>query len=113
MNTENLYLAALLCTNGGGVLRRVVVSLANGRRTAVFELECAAGDELAGSFYDGSAIVNLADYRNHLEQLKDELFRALRGSGSLMKTKTKSKTERRSCDATHRPRRAGGAEARR
>ena len=116
MNTENLYLAALACTNGGGVLRRVMVSAANGRKTAVFELECPGADDLVTSFYDGTAVVNLADYRNHLEELKDELFRALRSGGlrsGQSKTKTETKNPRRSCDATHRTRRAGGAQARR
>jgi len=75
--TENLYLAAFARTSGAA-LRRVVVSRTNGRDTAVFELDCQWAEKLLDEYDAGTAIVNLADYRRHLEELKDELFGALR-----------------------------------
>ena len=75
--TESLYLGAYALTNGAE-LKRVVVSRTNGRRTAVFELDCAWSDKLADEYYTGAAVVNLAAYRENLERLKDRLFEALR-----------------------------------
>ena len=75
--TENLYLAAFARTNGA-TPKRLTVSHANGRDTAVFELECPWADRLSTEYYNGTAVVNLAEYREHLEKLKDELFDALR-----------------------------------
>ena len=75
--TENLYLAAYQVSEGAE-LRTVQVSRANGRSTAVFELEGPAVQRVAEAFWAGTAVVNLAEYRRHLETLKDELFGALR-----------------------------------
>ena len=75
ISTENLYLAAFARTNGA-TLKRVILSRSNGRDTAVFELECPWADRLSTEYYNGTAVVNLAEYREHLEKLKDELFDA-------------------------------------
>jgi hypothetical protein len=75
--TENLYLGAFALTEGAE-LKRVVLSRSNGRTTAVFELDGAEVDKLAAAYYSGSAVVNLAHFREKLEGLKDRLFEALR-----------------------------------
>jgi hypothetical protein len=90
--TENLYLAAYeVCE--GAALKGVQVSRANGRSTVVFALEGPAVQRIADAFWAGTAVVNLADYRRHLEGLKGELFAAMK----------KTETERR--DRDERPRR--------
>ena len=76
--TENLYLGAYAMTNGAR-LHRVIVSRTDGRTTALFELDCVWSQKLVDEYYAGTATVNLAEYRHHLEALKDELFGALRG----------------------------------
>lgn len=86
--TENLYLGAYALTNGAE-LKGVAVSRANGRRTAVFELDCPWIQKLADEYLAGAAVVNLAEYRQHLEGLKDELF------GALRQIEMESETERR------------------
>lgn len=96
MVTESLYLGAYALSRGAS-LKRVVVSRANGRTQAAFELEAKDADELAADFYGRRAVVNLADFREQLEGLKDELFRAIRQS--------EIETERRS-DDENRPGRA-------
>lgn len=80
--SENLYLAAYALTHGAK-LKRISVSRSNGRRTAVFELDSPWVQKLSDEFYAGTAVVNLSEYRNHLEELKDQLFAALK------KTETK------------------------
>ena len=85
VTTENLYLGAYALTHGAR-LTGITVSRSNGRRTAVFELECDWVHRLADEYYSGAATVNLAEYRRHLEELKDELFTTLR----------RNETERRS-----------------
>jgi hypothetical protein len=100
--TENLYLGAYALTNGASLVR-VVVSRSNGRRTAVFELDGPQVDELAEAYWAGTAEVNLARYREHLERLKDQLFGALR--------RNENETERRKTDDPHRQGRARGAQA--
>ena len=80
-STENLYLGAYLLSEGAE-LRRVSVSRANGRTTALFELEGEAVERASELFFSRRAIVNLAQYRRHLEALKDELFDALRGGST-------------------------------
>jgi hypothetical protein len=75
--TENLYLGAYALSQGAA-LKAVVVSRSNGRTTAVFELDGPAVDQAAEDYYASRAVVNLADYREHLEALKDRLFGALR-----------------------------------
>ena len=73
--SENLYLAAYALTHGAR-LKRISVSRSNGRKTAVFELDSPWVQKLSDEFYTGTAVVNLAEYRNHLEELKDQLFAA-------------------------------------
>ena len=102
LTTENLYLGAWTLSQGAS-LKGVVVSRSNGRTTAVFELDSPVSDRLAGEYYQGTAVVNLAQYREHLEALKDELFGALR--------RTETKTERRTSDGDHRQGRARGHQA--
>ena len=75
--TENLHLSAYALANGAK-LKAVSVSRTNGRRTVVFELESAYIHKLADEFYQSAAVVNLADYRRCVEELKDQLFGALR-----------------------------------
>lgn len=75
--TENLYLGAFVLLNGAE-LKRVRVSRVNGRTTAVFEIDGACVQRLSDEYLSGTAVVNLADYRKHLEGLKDELFAALK-----------------------------------
>jgi len=75
--TENLHLSAYALANGAR-LKAVSVSRTNGRRTVIFELEAAYMHRLADEYYGQAAIVNLADYRRCVEELKDELFGALR-----------------------------------
>lgn len=82
--SENLYLAAYALTHGAR-LKRISVSRSNGRKTAVFEIDSPSADKLSAEFYSGDAVVNLAEYRNHLEELKDQLFAALK------KTETETK----------------------
>jgi hypothetical protein len=74
--TENVYLGALALVNEA-TLTRVTVSRSNGRRTAVFEFDGPELEHVADGFYKGSAVVNLAAYREKLERLKDRLFAAL------------------------------------
>jgi len=99
--TENLYLGAYALTHGAS-LKSVGLSRANGRTTAIFELDCPWVQRLADEYYRGVAVVNLAEFRRNLEALKDELFAALR----------KNETERREDDA-HRRHRDRGAQPRR
>ena len=99
--TENLYLSAYVLTNGA-LLSRVLVSRTNGRKTAVFELEGPWVQRLSDEYFSGTACVNLAEYRRHLEALKDELFTAL--------NRDETETERRR-HAPHRKGRARDAEA--
>ena len=75
--TEDLYLGAYVLSRGGA-LKGVRVSRASGRRTAVFALRGPRVSEEAEAYYAGRAVVNLREYREHLEALKDELFGALR-----------------------------------
>jgi hypothetical protein len=99
--TENLYLGAYALSQGAR-LKGVVVSRSNGKTTAVFELDGPWVNQLQDEYYRGTAVVNLAEYRRHLEALKDKLFAALR----------RSESERRE-DHAHRKARARGAQARR
>lgn len=82
--TENLYLGAYALVNGA-TLERISLSRTNGRTTAVFELASPWSEKLSDEYYRGTASVNLAEYREKLERLKDELFAALK----------KNETERR------------------
>jgi hypothetical protein len=100
LSTENLYLGAYALTHGAE-LKGVAVSRSNGRRTAVFELDCPWVHKLADEYYGGTAVVNLTEYRRHLEELKDELF------GALRKTETEQRREH-----AHREGGRGGTEAR-
>jgi hypothetical protein len=84
--TENLHLSAYALANGAK-LKTVSVSRTNGRRTAVFELESPYIHKLADEYYGEAAVVNLAEYRRHLEELKDQLFEALRQDESRTKTR--------------------------
>jgi hypothetical protein len=77
LSTENLYLGAFALSQGAE-LKRVVLSRSNGRTTAVFELEGQDVETLVRTYWEGSAIVNLAQFRESLEGLKDRLFEALR-----------------------------------
>jgi hypothetical protein len=99
--TENLYLGAYALTNGAN-LKRIVLSRTNGRTTAVFELDCGWVQKLSDEYYAGTAVVNLAEYRRHLEALKDELFSVLK----------KNETKRRN-HADDRQGRDRGAQAQR
>jgi len=101
--SENLYFAAYALTEGAR-LKRITVSRSNGRSTAVFELEAPAIAEISAAYYDASAVVNLAAFRNHLEALKDRLFRALR------ENETHTETKRRKDDEALRQGRAGAAQ---
>lgn len=94
-STENLALAAYALSEGAE-LRRISVSRSNGRRTAVFEIDSPAMERLSAAYYDGSAVVNLARYRNEFDGLKDALFQALQ------KTETQDHDRR-----THDPHRQG------
>lgn len=94
--TENLYLGAYALVNGAR-LERISLSRANGRTTAVFELDCAWAQKLSDEYYAGTAVVNLAEYREKLERLKDELFAALK----------QTETERSGHEGRRRPRRSG------
>ena len=105
--TENLALAAYALSEGAE-LRRIRVSRANGRRTAVFEIESAAMESLSGAFYDSSAVVNLARYRDQVSRLKDALCDALR----VTETETRTDTETQDRDRRpHDPHRQGRARA--
>jgi len=75
--TESLFLGAYALSEGA-VLKRVVVTRANGRTTAAFDFEAPNAEKLTADFYSEAAVVNLARFREHLESLKDELFGALR-----------------------------------
>ena len=105
MLATDLYLGAWLL-HSGAVLKGVQVSRSNGngKLTAVFELEGSGLEEHARQWFEGRAVANLAAYRERLEGLKDELFRALR--------QNENETERRPDDA-HRQARARSAQARR
>ena len=92
--TENLYLGAYALLNGAA-LQKINVSRSNGRTTAVFEIASPHADKLSDEFYQSTAIVNLGEYREHLERLKDELFATLK----------KHETERRDHETYPRPRR--------
>jgi hypothetical protein len=96
-STENLALAAYALAEGAE-LRRITVSRSNGRRTAVFEIDSPEIEKLSTSYYDGSAIINLSRYRNSLEALKDQLFRAL--------ATTETQDSRRKTHDSHRQGRA-------
>jgi tRNA 2-selenouridine synthase SelU len=100
--TENLYLGAYALANGAQ-LKGVVVARSNGRKTVVFELDAPHVQRLADEFYkeEETAVVNVAAFRQALEELKDELFAALR--------RTESEREN---DAAAQPRRARSAQAR-
>ena len=67
--TENLYLGAYALVNGA-TLERVSLSRSNGRTTAVFE-SSRPGAEVVRRVLRGTAVVNLQEYRRHLEALKD------------------------------------------
>jgi hypothetical protein len=99
MVTESLYLGAYALSRGAS-LKRVVVSRSNGRTTAAFELEAPEADELASDFYQRRAVVNLAEYREHLEALKDQLF------GALRRSENENETQRRKTHDEDRPSRA-------
>ena len=76
--SENLYLAAY-CLTHGARLKRITLSRTNGSRTtAVFELEGEWVQRQSDEYYAGTAVVNLGEYRRHLEGLKDELFAVLK-----------------------------------
>ena len=75
--TENLYLGAYALVNGA-TLQRINLSRSNGRTTAVFELASPWAEKLSDEYYSGAAVVNLADFREKLERLKDDLFAALK-----------------------------------
>lgn len=101
--SENLYFAAYALTEGAA-LRRITVSRSNGRSTAVFELEAPGMEKLSAAYYNATAEVNLAAFRNELEALKDRLFRALR------ENETHTETKRRRDDEALRQGRAGAAQ---
>lgn len=101
--TENVYLAAYLRTEGAE-LKTVQVSRSEGRSTAVFELDGPSVQRAADSYYAGTATVNLAAYRRHLEALKDELFGALRRETREPRAHDDERTERRTDDETIRRR---------
>lgn len=101
MLATDLYLGAWLL-HSGAVLKGVQVSRSNGKMTAVFDLEGPGLEEHAREWFEARAVANLAAYRERLEALKDELFRALR----------ENENERRPDDA-HRQARARSAQARR
>jgi hypothetical protein len=103
LTTENLYFAAYALT-AGARLRRIAVSRSNGRSTAIFELEAPGIEKLSAAYYDSTAVVNLAAFRNQLEALRDELFRALR------ENETQTQTRRRRDDEALRQGRAGAAQ---
>lgn len=101
--TENLYFAAYTLTEGAR-LRRISVSRSNGRSTAVFEVEAPGIEKLSALYYESQAVVNLAAFRNQLEELRDELFRALR------ENEIQTQTKRRRDDEALRQGRAGAAQ---
>ena len=96
--SENLYFAAYALTEGAA-LKGITVSRSNGRSTAVFELEAPAIEKLSAAYYNATAVVNLAAFRNRLEALRDDLFRALRENETHTKT---HETKRRRGEATMR-----------
>ena len=100
--TENLYLGAYALSHGAE-LKGVVVTRSNGRQTAVFQLDCPWIHKLADEYYAGTAVVNLAEYREKLEELKDRLFGALRS--------VKNETERRLINDAHDATRKGARRA--
>lgn len=107
LQTENLYLGAFALL-GGARLERIVLSRANGRRTAVFELEGDGLEALSAEFFSSRATVNLAAFRQELEFLKDRLFEALHEP----ETETEaSPRPRRRAHEENRQGRARGAQA--
>ncbi|MGH9323113.1 MAG: hypothetical protein ACRD3V_24905, partial [Vicinamibacteria bacterium] len=75
IQTDDLFLGAYLLIRGGE-LRSVEVRGTNGRRTAVFRIEGAAGAE--AEYYGGKTVVNLQLLKLELKRLKDRAFEAIR-----------------------------------
>lgn len=80
-DTTDLYEAAYFAYNGFRT-EKLRVSDATTQRQAVFTF-VGNGEELArtqAAYFSGDALVNLREYRAHLETLKDRMFKVVRSS---------------------------------
>ena len=90
LTTTDLYESSFLhCC--GAKLARAWVDRGRRRKTVVFLFE-GNGQlaQLQTEYHTGRAVVNLAEYRASLEELKETMFGLLRGAPQENKNKTRS-----------------------